>query len=246
MKTKINRIIALLSIAVLCFGFTACTSTTDNKETTTTTTTAVAEVSAESVEIANSASSTASNESTSAVVANGTTAKAGTSTTAAVKNGTTAASTTTRKTSITTTKRTRTTTKKTTTSTTTSSKQYCYLSIECSAILDNMDNLKSGHDKYVPSDGYIIKNYKFEITGKEKVYDVLKEACKDNGIKLTAKKTSTGTRTEIYVQGINNLDEFDCGKYSGWIYRVNGIAPAKSSSMYTVSSGDRITWSYKC
>ncbi len=240
MKTKTNRIIALLSIAVLCFGLTACTSTTDNKETTTTTTTSVAEVSAESVEIANG------DKSTSAVVANGTTAKAGTSTTAAVKNGTTAAITTTRKTSITTTKRTSTTTKKTTTSTTTSSKQYCYLSIECSAILDNMDNLKSGHDKYVPSDGYIIKNYKFEITGKETVYDVLKEACKDNGIKLTAKKTSTGTRKEIYVQGINNLDEFDCGKYSGWIYRVNGIAPAKSSSMYTVSSGDRITWSYKC
>lgn len=240
MKTKTNRIIALLSIAVLCFGLTACTSTTDNKETTTTTTTAVAEVSAESVEIANG------DESTSAVVANGTTAKAGTSTTAAVKNGTTAASTTTRKTSITTTKRTSTTTKKTTTSTTTSSKQYCYLSIECSAILDNMDNLKSGHDKYVPSDGYIIKNYKFEITGKETVYDVLKEACKDNGIKLTAKKTSTGKRMEIYVQGINNLDEKDCGKYSGWVYRVNGIAPAKSSSLYTVSSGDRITWSYKC
>lgn len=239
MKTKINRIIALLSIAVLCFGFTACTSTADNKGTTTTTTTAVAEVSAESVEIANG------DESTSAVVKNGTTAKQGTSTTVAVKNGTTAkTSTTTKTTSTTTTKRT--TTKKTTTTTTASSKQYCYLTIECSKILDNMDNLKPGHDKYVPSDGYIIKNYKFEITGKETVYDVLKEACKDNGIKLTAKKTSTGTRREIYVQGINNLDEFDCGKYSGWIYRVNGIAPAKSSSLYTVSSGDRITWSYKC
>lgn len=242
MKTKINRIVALLSIAVLCFGFTACTSTADNGETTTTTT-AVAEVSAESVEITDGASSTASNASTSAVVKNGTTAKQGTSTTVAVKNGTTAkTSTTTKTTSTTTTKRT--TTKKTTTTTTASSKQYCYLSIECSKILDNMDNLKPGHDKYVPSDGYIIKNYKFEITGKETVYDVLKEACKDSGIKLTAKKNPS--MEVVYVQGINNLDEFDCGKYSGWMYRVNGIAPAKSSSMYTVSNGDRITWSYKC
>lgn len=236
MKTKINRIVALLSIAVLCFGFTACTSTADNGETTTTTTTSVAEVSAESVEIANG------DKSTSAVVANGTTAKQGTSTTVAVKNGTTAkTSTTTKTTSTTTTKRT--TTKKTTTTTTASSKQYCYLSIECSKILDNMDNLKPGHDKYVPSDGYIIKNYKFEITGKETVYDVLKEACKDNGIKLTAKKTSMG----IYVTGINNLDEKDCGQFSGWVYRVNdGIPPRKSCSMYILSSGDRITWSYTC
>lgn len=240
MKTKINRIVALLSIAILCFGFTACSSS-GGEETTTATEAAVTEVSAESVEITNGASSTEAvmastttpGASTSAPVNNGTTARTNTTTTTTKRN-----TTTTRR--ITTTKRT--TTKKTTTTKTTTAKQYCYLTIECSRILDNMDSLKDGHSKYVPSDGNIIKNYKFTITGKETVYDVLKEACKDNGIKLTAEKSNTG----IYVKGINNLDEFDCGKYSGWIYRVNGITPAKSSSTYTIHNGDRITWSYKC
>lgn len=241
MKTKINRIVALLSIAILCFGFTACSSS-GGGETTTAAEAAVTEVSAESVEItdgtssaaAGMASTTVPGASTSAPVNNGTTARTNTTTTTTTKrNTTTTKRTTTAK---------RTTTKKTTTTKTTAAKQYCYLTIECSAILDNMDSLKDGHSTYVPSDGSIIKNYKFTITGKETVYDVLKEACKDNGIKLTAEKSSTG----IYVKGINNLDEFDCGKYSGWIYRVNGITPAKSSSMYTIHNGDRITWSYKC
>lgn len=28
-----------------------------------------------------------------------------------------------------------------------------------------------------------------------------------------------------YIEGINNLYEFDCGELSGWMYKVNGLVP---------------------
>ena len=29
----------------------------------------------------------------------------------------------------------------------------------------------------------------------------------------------------VYIEGINNLYEFDCGELSGWMYKVNGWFP---------------------
>ncbi len=36
-----------------------------------------------------------------------------------------------------------------------------------------------------------------------------------------------------YVEGIGNLYEFDCGKESGWMYKVNGRFPNYGCSSYT-------------
>ena len=35
-----------------------------------------------------------------------------------------------------------------------------------------------------------------------------------------------------YVEGINQLYEFDCGKNSGWMYSVNGEYPNYGASSY--------------
>ena len=40
--------------------------------------------------------------------------------------------------------------------------------------------------------------------------------------------------------------EFDCGQYSGWMYRVNGWYPNYGCSSYDVEDGDNIEWKYTC
>lgn len=116
----------------------------------------------------------------------------------------------------------------------------CTLTIECTAVLDNMSSLKAGHEKYVPDDGYILSNKKMTVSKGDTVYDVLKEACSENGIRLTASNSTFG----IYVSGINNIDEKDCEKNSGWTYWVNGNMPMVTCGKYTVNNGDEIKFSY--
>lgn len=118
----------------------------------------------------------------------------------------------------------------------------CTLNVECKSILNNMDKLKEGHSEYVPANGYIIKGYKYTAKAGFTAYDALKKACKDNGIKLTAKSTKYGT----YVSGINNIDEKDCGKESGWMYSINGNRPSVSVSSRKINDGDEITFDYVC
>lgn len=179
-------------------------------------------------------------EQSTAVTAT-TTTQATTSTTVAetttkettAKPSTTKTQTTTKKKKITTTK----VKKKKKTDTVT-----CTVTVECKSILDHMDELKEGHEEFVPSDGYIIKNYTYKAKAGYTAYDALKSACNNNDIKLTAQKTSYG----VYISGINNLDEFDCGKQSGWMYSVNGIMPNTTCENVTVDDGDSIVFTYVC
>ena len=188
-----------------------------------------------------SACSNNTQEEQSTVVTATTTTQATTSTTVAetttkettAKPSTTKTQTTTKKKKITTTK----VKKKKKTDTVT-----CTVTVECKSILDHMDELKEGHEEFVPSDGYIIKNYTYKAKAGYTAYDALKSACNNNDIKLTAQKTSYG----VYISGINNLDEFDCGKQSGWMYSVNGIMPNTTCGNVTVDDGDSIVFTYVC
>ena len=49
-----------------------------------------------------------------------------------------------------------------------------------------------------------------------------------------------------YVEGINNLYEFDVGSLSGWMYNVNGWYPNYGCSRYQVKDGDVVEWRYTC
>lgn len=188
-----------------------------------------------------SACSNNTQEEQSTAVTATTTTQATTSTTVAetttkkttAKPSTTKTQTTTKKKKITTTK----VKKKKKTDTVT-----CTVTVECKSILDHMDNLKEGHEEFVPDDGYIIKNYTYKAKAGYTAYDALKSACNSNDIKLTAQKTSYG----VYISGINNLDEFDCGKQSGWMYSVNGIMPNTTCGNVTVDDGDSIVFTYVC
>lgn len=125
---------------------------------------------------------------------------------------------------------------------TTSSEINCSITIECKSILDNMDDLKKGHEKYVPKNGIMLNNYKTTLKSKSTVYDLLKKACNDKGITYTAKDTMYS----VYIVGINNIDEKDCGKDSGWMYSVNGSYPNVSVDSKKLKDGDKVVFTYTC
>ena len=119
----------------------------------------------------------------------------------------------------------------------------CSISIRCDTILDNMDQLDPSKVGYVPSDGWILYA-DVEFTQGETVFDVLQRACDDYGIPMEySYSPSYGGN---YIEGINNIYEFDCGPQSGWMYQVDGWFPNYGSSGYTLSGGESITFCYTC
>lgn len=125
---------------------------------------------------------------------------------------------------------------------TTSSEINCSITIECKSILNNMDDLKPEHEKYVPKNGIMLDNYKTTLKSKSTVYDLLKKACNDKGITYTAKDTMYS----VYIAGINNIDEKDCGIGSGWMYTVNGSYPNVGVDLKKLKDGDKVVFTYTC
>lgn len=56
--------------------------------------------------------------------------------------------------------------------------------------------------------------------------------------------TKTGFGSATYVRSINGLYEKDHGPLSGWMYKVNGVAPNVSAASYHLKKGDQVVWYY--
>lgn len=119
----------------------------------------------------------------------------------------------------------------------------CTFVIECKTILNNKDKLKKGLEKYVPDDAVIFSGTVGFDSG-ESVYDILRRICDENSIQMEA--SYTPAFSSYYVEGINNLYEFDCGQGSGWMYSVNGVFPNYGCSSYKPANNDEIAFRYTC
>lgn len=126
----------------------------------------------------------------------------------------------------------------------TDKKMHCTLSIECSTILDNMKDLDEEKVELVPEDGIIFAKKEVEFKEGESVFDVLKRETKDN--KIHMEFVDTPMYNSAYIEGINNLYEFDCGNLSGWMYKVNDWFPNYGCSRYQLKDGDVVEWVYTC
>ena len=124
------------------------------------------------------------------------------------------------------------------------SSNICTITIRCDTILDNLDNLDAGKEAYVPANGVILSTSQVEFDDGETVFDVLNRVCEYAGIQIEYRWTPL--YSSYYIEGINNLYEFDCGNESGWMYKVNGWFPNYGCSSYTLENGDDIVWCYTC
>lgn len=120
----------------------------------------------------------------------------------------------------------------------------CTFSISCETILDNMDKCVENKKFLVPEDGIVFPATEVEFSEGESVFDVLQRVCRDNAIHMESNWTPV--YNSAYVEGINNLYEFDVGSLSGWMYSVNGWFPNYGCSRYALQNGDVVNWVYTC
>ena len=119
------------------------------------------------------------------------------------------------------------------------------IEIRCDTLANDLSKLEDpALEAYVPSDGTILPTTKVTVKKDSTVYDVLNRVCRNKNIQVES--SYTPTYGSYYVEGINYLYEFDGGKLSGWMYKVNGSFPNYGSSEYTLKDGDKIVWVYTC
>ena len=83
-----------------------------------------------------------------------------------------------------------------------------------------------------------------EFTGGDSVFDVFRQTLRSE--KLHFEYVDASAYDSVYIEGIGNLYEYDCGPRSGWMYSVNGIHPGLGCSAYTLADGDAIVFLYTC
>ncbi len=120
----------------------------------------------------------------------------------------------------------------------------CTISISCATILNNMSWCPPAKVGLVPADGWILTPTEVVFNEGESVFNVLSRVCKKN--KIHMEFSNNPLYNSAYIEGINNLYQFDVGELSGWMYSVNGWFPNFGCSKYTVQDGDVICWVYTC
>ena len=120
----------------------------------------------------------------------------------------------------------------------------CTLEIRCDTLLKNLDKLSSGKAELVPEDGILLEKTTVSFESGDSVFDVLRRCLREQNVHF--EYVDAKVYGSIYIEGIGNLYEFDCGEQSGWLYFVNGISPGLGCSGYTVANGDEIVFAYTC
>lgn len=120
----------------------------------------------------------------------------------------------------------------------------CTIAIFCDTLLDSMDMLDEEKHEMVPADGVILPVRTVEFEAGEDVFTLLQRVCRENKIHLEFSEDPI--YSSAYVEGLNNLYEFDAGELSGWYYSANGWFPNYGSSRYELKDGDVIEWHYSC
>lgn len=117
------------------------------------------------------------------------------------------------------------------------------IEIRCDEVLQN-EKIDDKILKIQPEDGVILKIENLLINEKSTVFDVLKTACAKE--KIHMEFVNTPIYNSAYIEGINNLYEFDAGNLSGWKYSVNGEILSVGVSNISVKDNDEILFFYVC
>ena len=120
----------------------------------------------------------------------------------------------------------------------------CTLEIRCDTLLQHLDELSPGKADLVPEDGILLEKTTVSFEPGESVFDAFRRCLREQNVHF--EYVDAKAYGSIYIEGIGNLYEFDCGEQSGWLYFVNGISPGLGCFGYTVANGDEIVFAYTC
>ncbi|MFS0723015.1 DUF4430 domain-containing protein [Paenibacillus sp. 1P07SE] len=116
------------------------------------------------------------------------------------------------------------------------------LSVSAETLLTRLDRFNPDKLEVLPEDGIIYKAQQVNFYEGESVFDLLLREMRKNSIHMEF--VMTPLYNSNYVEGINNIYEFDGGELSGWMYKVNGWFPNYGSSRYALQDGDVVEWVY--
>lgn len=120
----------------------------------------------------------------------------------------------------------------------------CTLEIRCDTLLEHLDQLAPEKRTLVPEDGVLLAAVQLEFDGGDTVFDVFRKTLRAE--KLHFEYVDASAYDSVYMEGIGNLYEYDCGPQSGWMYSVNGTYPGLGCSAYTLADGDAVVFHYTC
>ena len=120
----------------------------------------------------------------------------------------------------------------------------CTLEIRCDTLLTQLDKVPAEKVNLVPEDGIMLAATKVEFIGGESVFDVFRKVLREE--KIHFEYVDASAYDSVYIEGIGNIYEFDCGPQSGWMFSVNDVYPGLGCSSYTLADGDVIVFSYTC
>ena len=120
----------------------------------------------------------------------------------------------------------------------------CTLEIRCDTLLNQLDRVPAEKVSLVPEDGIMLEVTEVEFNGGESVFDVFRKVLREE--KLHFEYVDASAYDSVYIEGIGNIYEFDCGPQSGWMFSVNDVYPGLGCSSYTLADGDVIVFRYTC
>lgn len=120
----------------------------------------------------------------------------------------------------------------------------CTLEVRCDTLLRELDQMTKEKAALVPEDGTLLETVEIEFSGGESVFDVFRKVLREE--KIHFEYVDASAYDSVYIEGIGNIYEFDCGPQSGWMFSVNGIYPGLGCSAYTLADGDVIVFNYTC
>ena len=120
----------------------------------------------------------------------------------------------------------------------------CTLEIRCDVLLDNLGRMQTEKAELVPEDVIILPQTEVGFDDGESVFDVFRRVLREE--KIHFEYVDASAYDSVYIEGIGNLYEYDCGPQSGWMYSVNGVYPGLGCSAYTLADGDVIVFNYTC
>lgn len=88
--------------------------------------------------------------------------------------------------------------------------------------------------------GTILASTKVTFKDGDTIYDIIVGTAKSKGIVID----SRGSGATAYIEGIDNIYEFDYGAKSGWVFKQNGVSLTKSIGVTKIKDGDRIECFY--
>lgn len=120
----------------------------------------------------------------------------------------------------------------------------CTLEVRCDMLLGKLDQMAPEKAALVPENGILLETVELEFNGGESVFDVFRKVLREE--KIHFEYVDASAYDSVYIEGIGNLYEFDCGPQSGWMFSVNGVYPGLGCSAYTLADGDVIVFHYTC